>query len=75
METRFEGFTRGVMIACFVAMMAFAPAMLLAGGAEKKAEGKDGIVASSTSEQGKKDTMKDSEKKEKEGAGTKKGAK
>jgi len=75
METRFERFTLRIMIACVVAMMAFAPATLLAGGAEKKAEGKDGVVASSPSEQGKKDTMKDSEKKEKEGAEAKKGAK
>ena len=72
METRFS---LRMMIACFVAMMAFAPATLLAGGAEKKAEGKDGVVASSTSEEGKKDTMKDSEKKEKEGADAKKGEK
>ena len=71
METRLS---LRIMIACFVAMMAFAPATLLAGGAEKKAEGKDGVVASSTSEQGKKDSMKDSEKKEKEGAEAKKGA-
>jgi len=75
METRFERFTLRIMIACVVAMMAFAPATLLAGGAEKKAGGKDGVVASSPSEQGKKDTMKDSEKKEKEGAEAKKGAK
>jgi hypothetical protein len=75
METRFERITLRIMIACFVAMMAFAPATLLAGGAEKKAEGKDGVVASSTSEEGKKDTMKDSEKKEKEGADAKKGEK
>jgi hypothetical protein len=75
METRFERFTLRLMIACFVAMMAFAPATLLAGGSEKKAEGKDGVISSSTSEQGKKDSMKDSEKKEKDGAGAKKGTK
>jgi hypothetical protein len=76
METRFERFTLRIMIACFVAMMAFAPATLLAGGSEKKAEGKDGVIASTTSEQGKKDKMKDSEdKKEKEDAGAKKGEK
>ena len=75
METRFERFTLRIMIACVVAMMAFAPATLLAGGAEKKVEGKDGVVASSPSEQGKKDTMKDSEKKEEDGAEAKKGAK
>ncbi len=70
METRF---TLRMMSACFVAMMAFAPATLLAGGAEKKADGKDGVVASSTSEESKKDSIKDSEKKEKEGAEAKKG--
>lgn len=75
MENRIERFTSRIMIVCFVAMMAFAPGTLLAGGSEKKAEGKDGIVASTTSEeQKKKDTVKGSEKKEKSGAEAKKGA-
>lgn len=75
MENRIERFTLRIMIACFVAMMAFAPGTLLAGGSEKKAEGKDGIIASTASEdQKKKDSLKGPEKKEKSGAETKKGA-
>ena len=59
-------FSLRLMVAFFVAMMAFAPATLLAGGAEKKAD-------SATSEQGKKDSQS-SDKKDKEDAGAKKGA-
>ena len=73
MENRFERLTLGIMISCFVAMLAFAPATLLAGGSEKKAEGKDRIIASSTSDQEKKDTLEDSDKKEDKDADTKKG--
>ena len=75
MKTRIERFTLRMMIACFVAMMAFAPATLLAGGSEKKAGGKQDVIASSSSEEGKKDTTKDADKKEKEGAGANKGDK
>ena len=65
METRFERFTLRMMVACFVAMMAFAPATLLAGGSENKGAGKGDVIASS-SDQGKKDTTKDGDKKDKE---------
>ena len=74
MENRFERFTLRMMIACFIAMMAFAPATLLAGGSENKAEGNDGVIASSTSDQEKKDTMKDSDEEEKEDTDDEKGA-
>ena len=73
METRFKPFALRIMIACFVAVMGFAPAMSWAGGGEKKAEGKDGVISSSTSDQGKKDSTKNSDKKEKSGAEAKKG--
>ena len=64
MSTRFERFSLRMMISCFVAMIAFAPATLLAEDSEKKAEGQDSIIASPTSEEEKKDTMEDSEKEE-----------
>lgn len=65
METRIG---TKMMIACFVAMLAFAPATLLAGGqTAKKAEG----TATTSAEKAKKDTMKSSDKKEKEDAAKK----
>lgn len=75
METQIARFTVRILIACFVALMAFGPGTLFAGDSEKKTDGKDNVQTTSTSEQGKKDTMKPSDKKEKEDSGAKKGGK
>ena len=77
MENRFDRFTLRLLISCLVAMMAFAPASLLAGGSANKAEGKDRVIASSTttSEQGKQDTMKGSDEKDDEDGDSEKGEK
>lgn len=77
MENRFDRFTLRFTIACLVAMMAFVPATLLAGGSENKAEGKDRVIASSTttSEQGKKDTMKGSDEEDNKDGDDEKGDK
>ena len=70
-------FTIGMMVACFMAMMAFAPSTILAGDAAHKEAAKSDIKAASASESGKKDSMKaaDKDKKEKKDAAAKKDAK
>ena len=75
MENRFDRLTLRILIACLVAMMAFAPASLLAGGSENTAEGEDTVIASSTtaSDQEKQDTMKDSDEKDDEDGDSEKG--
>ena len=70
-------FTIGMMVACFMAVMAFAPATILAGDAAHKEAGKGDIKTTSASESAKKDTMKmaDKDKKGKKDAAAKKEAK
>ena len=75
MENRCERLTLRILIACLVAMLAFAPASLLAGGSENTAEGEDTVITSSTSttEQDKQDTIKDSDEKDDEDGESEKG--